>query len=173
MRRWRGAGRRAWIASILMHGAILAFGLALRTLQPEPVPRGPVRLVAAPTRPPEPAPPGPRSRRPPRIPALVSGAPQRRPIGIPAPPAAELPPPPGSSALALEPWADRSLATWIRSCREGTAQPDSLLEPEPTVQERGRRQLAILLRRDFLRHRREWTEERFREAYARNFPLMR
>jgi hypothetical protein len=107
------------------------------------------------------------------MPSLVRGAPRPDPIeALPAPPVG-LAPPPGASSLVLETWRDRSLVTWIQDCREGTAQPDSLLEPEPTVQERGRRQLAMLLRRDFLRHHREWTEEKFREAYARNFPLMR
>ena len=156
-------------ASLLLHGVILAAGVYLVT-RPKPPAPGPVTLVGARRSIPPAAGLRPARRSPPQSVPRRAPAPELLPDPATPP---EAPPPAGSSRVVLEPWADRSLAAWIRECRAGTAQPDSLLEPPLSDRERGLRNLAILSRRDFLGLRRQWMEEKFREVYAENFPLMR
>jgi hypothetical protein len=69
-------------------------------------------------------------------------------------------------------WADRSAVTYLAAARRGAAPRDSVLDRQLTPEERARMQVSHGLHDTFLRLRREWREERFREEYKKNFPDM-
>jgi len=112
-------------------------------------------------------------------------APARPALPVPAPgPLSSVPeasPDEGPTGAEWEPfegpaadwWAGRSLVPWVQDCRAGASTPDSVLDRERTLRELGRERTTASLNQEFRARRWDWMLEEFREAYARNFPLMR
>lgn len=175
---------RGWWLSAFFHGLLLLAVIRLGHAPPRDAPWIPVELAAPeapatsppeappdPASPPEVAAPEPRTRPAPRVPLaapppVVPPTNEQDPVLIP--PTWE-----AFDRSGAEWWRERSLARWIEECRDGTSQPDSILERAPTVEERGRATMVASLNREFHLRRWEWTLEKFHEEYARNFPLMR
>jgi hypothetical protein len=127
------------------------------------------------------APPGARTaaaaRRPAPVTRLSARAPVTRfapgaPAGAPGPaphvPSLRFP---GSATSPF--WSTRSLAGFVDACRRGGAPRDSVLDPRRTPEETALARLTTTLNEATDRLQRSWTVERFREAYAENFPAMR
>ncbi|MEZ5066339.1 MAG: hypothetical protein R3B81_16555 [bacterium] len=132
----------------------------------------PLRPPAAETPPAESSRPGPAS------------PPSDRPVppektdeeeDLPPPPVAPLPlrAPERSDDVASEWWADRSMVTFIQGARVGDAPRDSILDDWMTPAERVLARTDRGLNETFLKLRRKWREEKFREEYQKNFPLMK
>ncbi|MCA9751134.1 MAG: hypothetical protein KC591_03005 [Gemmatimonadetes bacterium] len=94
---------------------------------------------------------------------------------LPPPRVAPLPlrAPERSDDVASEWWADRSMVSFIQGARLGDAPRDSILDDWMTPAERILARTDRGLNETFLKLRRKWREEKFREEYQKNFPLMK
>jgi hypothetical protein len=74
--------------------------------------------------------------------------------------------------VASDWWSRRSAVALVEAWREGEAPRDSVLDRHVTLAERILASTNRGLNRNFLRLRRTWREEQYREKAAENFPPM-
>ena len=190
-----GMSRRTILAitvSVALHGAAglalwrwaaqervrpLPGRLAVELALPAPAPEPPAEAVSpatprkAPVAEPAPAPvAGP-------LPRPVTAPPAWEPRPYPRPSrrddeAVVLRSPRRHADVASDWWSRRSAVAFVEAWREGGAPRDSALDRHVTAAERILASTNRGLNKNFLRLRRRWQEERFREKYAENFPPM-